>query len=139
MTETSPVCFLELTGLNPGSIGKNVKGCEARLVDPLTNKDVQQPGETGEFWVRGPHIMKGYLNNDVATREMITDDGWLKTGDIGYYDKDQLFFVTDRLKELIKVKGFQVSGCTRNGIPVQSENIDLLNVRTSFAYTLEHQ
>ncbi|XP_031827653.1 uncharacterized protein LOC116424844 [Nomia melanderi] len=109
MTETSPVCFFELSGTNPGSIGKNIKGCEARLVDPLTNKDVHQPGETGEIWVKGPHIMKGYLNNETATKDMITEDGWLKTGDIGYYDKEQFFYVTDRLKELIKVKGFQVA------------------------------
>lgn len=109
LTETSPVVALDTEGIKTGSIGKNVAGCEVRLVDPLTNQDVTGPGQTGEIWVRGPHVMKGYLNNETATREMITENGWLKTGDIGYYDEDFDFFVTDRMKELIKVKGFQVA------------------------------
>lgn len=109
LTETSPVVCLEMTGLKPGSIGKNVAGCELRLVNPMTNEEVSGPGQTGELWVRGPHVMKGYLNNEAATREMIVENGWLKTGDIAYYDEEFDFVVTDRLKELIKVKGFQVA------------------------------
>ena len=109
MTETSPAICLETTGRKPGSIGKNVAGCDVRLVDPITNEDISSPGQTGELWVRGPHVMKGYLNNEAATREMIVENGWLRTGDIAYYDEDFDFFVTDRLKELIKVKGFQVA------------------------------
>uniref|UniRef100_A0A336K4B4 CSON015311 protein n=1 Tax=Culicoides sonorensis TaxID=179676 RepID=A0A336K4B4_CULSO len=66
------------------------------------------PGETGEILVRGSHIMKGYYKNETATNETIAKNGWLKTGDIGYY-KDSQFYITDRLKELIKVKGFQVA------------------------------
>ncbi|XP_033332021.2 uncharacterized protein LOC117223704 [Megalopta genalis] len=108
MTETSPVVSFEVTGTKPGSIGKTIAGCEMRLVDPLTNKDVSGPGENGEIWVRGPHVMKGYLNNEAATREMMHED-WLKTGDIAYHDEENFFYVTDRLKELIKVKGFQVA------------------------------
>lgn len=108
MTETSPVCFFDVSGRKPGSIGRNISGCDARLVDPITNKEITRSGENGEIWVRGPHIMKGYLNNEAATKD-IMDDGWLKTGDIAYYDEDLDFFVTDRLKELIKVKGFQVA------------------------------
>lgn len=53
--------------------------------------------------------MKGYLENPTATKEMLTDDGWIKTGDIGYYDEDGYIFITDRLKELIKVQGFPVA------------------------------
>lgn len=97
-----------MIGDKPGSIGKNVASSEMRLVDPVTQNDIFSPSQTGELWVRGPHIMKGYLNNESATREMITEDGWLKTGDIGYYDEDFDFYLTDRMKELIKVKGFQV-------------------------------
>lgn len=108
LTETSPVCCFEVSGKKPGSIGKNVSGCDVRLVDPITNKDITNSGENGEIWIRGPHVMKGYLNDETATKHTM-EDGWLKTGDIAYYDEDIDFFVTDRLKELIKVKGFQVA------------------------------
>lgn len=108
LTETSPVCTFEKTGLKSGSVGKNVASCEVRLVDPLTNKDVCVSGQGGEIWIKGPHVMKGYYNNEQATKETVVD-GWLKTGDIAYYDEEYDFFITDRLKELIKVKGFQVA------------------------------
>ncbi|XP_053982458.1 uncharacterized protein LOC128878350 [Hylaeus volcanicus] len=108
MTETSPVICLETTGKKTGSIGKTMIGCELRLVDSITNEDISNPGETGEIWVRGAHVMKGYFNNEKATKEIIVEDGWLKTGDIAYYDEDFDFYIKDRLKELIKVKGFQV-------------------------------
>ncbi|MFC6639704.1 AMP-binding enzyme [Sulfitobacter sediminilitoris] len=67
------------------------------------------PGEDGELWVRGPQVMKGYLNNAKATAETIVEDGWLRTGDIAHFDSDGYLFITDRLKELIKYKGFQVA------------------------------
>lgn len=100
--------LFEKTGAKYSSIGKPICGCDARLVDPVTKKDVHSAGQTGELWVRGPHIMKGYLDNPKATAETLVD-GWLLTGDIAYYDDDFDFYITDRLKELIKVKGFQVS------------------------------
>lgn len=95
------------------SIGKCIASCEARLVDISTNQDISSFRQTGELWVRGPHIMKGYLNNETATKETLTEDKWLKTGDIAYYDEELDFYITDRLKELIKVKGFQVSICRK--------------------------
>lgn len=109
MTETSPVVSLDVNGTEPGSIGRNIAGCELRLVDPVTKEDITDHGQTGEIWVRGPHVMKGYLNNESATREMIVENGWLRTGDVAYYNEEFYFFITDRLKELIKVKGFQVA------------------------------
>ncbi|XP_014486259.1 PREDICTED: probable 4-coumarate--CoA ligase 3 [Dinoponera quadriceps] len=108
LTESSPVAFTESTSKKFSSIGRNVASCEARIVDVTTKQDVNGPGKTGELWIRGPHIMKGYLNDETATKETLTEDKWLKTGDIAYYDKEYDFYITDRLKELIKVKGFQV-------------------------------
>lgn len=64
--------------------------------------------QTGELWVKGPQNMIGYLDNKKATDEMLID-GWIRTGDIAYYDDDGFFYITDRLKELIKVKGYQVA------------------------------
>ncbi|CAG7830482.1 unnamed protein product, partial [Allacma fusca] len=65
------------------------------------------PNKTGELYIRGPQVMKGYWKNDEATQETMDGD-WLKTGDVAYYDEDGHFYVVDRIKELIKVKGFQV-------------------------------
>lgn len=107
LTESSPVAFVE-QGHKYSSIGKNIASCQVRLVDVTTQQDVSIPGQTGELWLKGPHIMKGYLDDEVATKNTLTEDGWLKTGDIAYFDDIMDFYITDRLKELIKVKGFQV-------------------------------
>ena len=116
MTETSPATHVALEGSGkPGSVGGLVPSSECRVVDVSTGEDVEQ-GESGEIWVRGPHIMKGYLNNPQATAETIDDDGWLHTGDIGYMDSDGDFYIVDRLKELIKYKGFQVPPAELEGL-----------------------
>jgi len=107
MTELSPVTHVSPTDpalVKGGSIGLGVPGTESRLVDPDTGED----GDRGELWVRGPQVMAGYLNNEEATRETIDADGWLHTGDIAEVDADGYFTIVDRLKELIKYKGFQV-------------------------------
>ncbi|KAK5044471.1 hypothetical protein LTR84_010752 [Exophiala bonariae] len=91
-----------------GTAGKLLSGTQARLVDPNTNKDVAK-GEEGELWVRGPQVMQGYVGDEQATRNTFSEDGqWLRTGDILKVDLNGNFWVTDRLKELIKYKGFQV-------------------------------
>ncbi|MDG4859259.1 AMP-binding protein [Streptomyces sp. T-3] len=112
MTELSPVTHvvpLAATNPPPGTVGKLIASTEMRLVsldDPA--KDAA-PGEEGEVAIRGPQVMKGYLGRPQATADMIDADGWLHTGDIGRVDEDGWLFVVDRVKELIKYKGFQVA------------------------------
>jgi acyl-CoA synthetase (AMP-forming)/AMP-acid ligase II len=111
LTELSPVShksrLARVEETPPGSVGALIPNTEARLVDPETGEDVAE-GERGEIWIRGPQVMRGYLNNEEATAETLTEDGWLRTGDIGRVDEDGFFYVVDRLKELIKYKGYQV-------------------------------
>ena len=111
MTEMSPVTHMVPPGSavkKPGSIGPPVPGTECRLVDPETGRDAW-PGESGELWMRGPQVMQGYLGNRKATDKMIDADGWLHSGDVAIVDEDGWFQIVDRVKELIKYKGFQVA------------------------------
>jgi len=110
MTELSPVTHgIPMDGqAKPGSIGPSVPNTESRIVDPETGEDVPT-GERGELWIRGPQVMKGYLNNEEATRETIDEDGWLHTGDVAIADEHGYLSIVDRVKELIKYKGFQVA------------------------------
>ncbi|HET8592844.1 MAG TPA: AMP-binding protein [Solirubrobacterales bacterium] len=112
MTELSPVShksrLADAAETPPGSIGPLIPNTEARLVDPATLADVPE-GRAGEIWVRGPQVMRGYLNNRRATEETLIGDGWLRTGDIGRVDERGYFYIVDRLKELIKYKGYQVA------------------------------
>jgi 4-coumarate--CoA ligase len=108
MTELSPVSHLTPPGwFRPGSVGITAPNTQTRIVDPVTGAD-RDTGAEGEVWVRGPQVMKGYLNNPQATAATVDADGWLRTGDLGYVDADGHLYVVDRLKELIKYKGFQV-------------------------------
>jgi len=109
MSEASPVTHMTPVGAppNPGSIGPLVPGTEARIVDVATGDEVE-PGSPGELLVRGPQVMKGYLNNEAATSNTIVD-GWLHTGDVAAVGGDGWFTIVDRIKELIKVKGYPVA------------------------------
>lgn len=94
------------------SVGWTVSNAASKLVDPETGKEIEVPEEglsqTGELWFKGPNVMAGYLNNETATKETIDDDGWLHTGDLAQVDHKGLVYIVDRLKELIKYKGYQV-------------------------------
>ncbi|KAG2319654.1 hypothetical protein Bca52824_012867 [Brassica carinata] len=90
-----------------GAAGLLSSGVEARIVDLDTGR-IMGVNQTGELWLRGPSIARGYLRNEEATKETIHSDGWLKTGDLCYIDSDGFVFIVDRLKELIKYKGYQV-------------------------------
>ena len=113
MTELSPASHAvpqaAMRVAPPGTVGRLIAGTEMRIValdDP--GKDLG-PGEAGEILIRGPQVMKGYLGRPDATAAMIDEDGWLHTGDIGRVDDDGWLFVVDRVKELIKYKGYQVA------------------------------
>lgn len=108
MTESSGVISVSsLDRQRRGSSGVLLAGTDARVIDPETGREAAR-GEAGEIWFRGPQAFEGYLNNAEATAATITPDGWVRTGDIGRIDPAGFVYVTDRLKELIKVKGFQV-------------------------------
>ncbi|MGV9718240.1 AMP-binding protein [Rhodococcus pyridinivorans] len=110
MTEASPgthcVHIDDFERTPSGSVGRLLPATEARIVDPVTEDDAPL-GQRGELWVRGPQVMAGYLDNADATTTTITD-GWLRTGDIAVVDGED-FFIVDRLKELIKYKGYQIA------------------------------
>jgi acyl-CoA synthetase (AMP-forming)/AMP-acid ligase II len=111
LTETSPV-----THVNPedpariklASVGPPIANTECMIVEVGTGTPLSVRQE-GEVWIRGPQVMRGYLNNPEATAATITPEGWLRTGDIGYVDEDGYFYIIDRVKELIKYKGLQVA------------------------------
>lgn len=112
MTELSPgthVVPLEAENPPPGAVGKLLPSTEMRITsieDPGTDLGIDADGE---ILIRGPQVMKGYLGRPEATDAMIDDDGWVHTGDVGRVDADGWLFVVDRVKELIKYKGYQVA------------------------------
>uniref|UniRef100_A0A1I8N0U5 Luciferin 4-monooxygenase n=1 Tax=Musca domestica TaxID=7370 RepID=A0A1I8N0U5_MUSDO len=110
MTESSPVVHLTpLDNTRYSSIGVLTANTEGKIVSlESDNHKGLGPNQPGELCVRGPQVMAGYLKNEEATRDTFYPGGWLRTGDVAYYDEDGYYYITDRMKELIKVKGFQV-------------------------------
>ncbi len=111
MTEVSPLSHASLpdpTRHKAGSVGYCLPNTLCKIVD-YNNGTELGANQEGEIWVHGPQVMKGYLGNLGATDAMIDDEGWLRTGDIGYCDDEGRLFVVDRLKELIKHNGKQVA------------------------------
>lgn len=110
LTESTPVAFI-----NPfhgtrkqGSIGIPISNTEAKIVD-LDDKTKEVPlGEPGELLIRGPQVMKGYLGRPDATKETITEDGFLLTGDVATMDEDGYFYIVDRIKDMILSGGYNV-------------------------------
>ena len=107
LTEASPV-VTNSTGIPapPGSIGAPLPGVRLRLID-ADGHDVLV-GDAGEIRVQGPNVFKGYWNDPEATAAALTDDGWLRTGDLAVVDDDGFLFLVDRMKDLIIVSGFNV-------------------------------
>lgn len=119
LTETSPFAtYLEssMTSAKLGSCGVPMPYTEVKVVDPATLEHINQAGHTGEFWVRGPNVSRGYWNNPEATAAVFTSDGWFRTGDIGFADHDGYLFIVDRLKDMIITGG-------ENVYPAEIENV----------------
>ncbi len=125
MTETSPVTHSSPSDpaqVKFGSVGVCAPNTECKIIDLETGVPLGTNKE-GEVCVRGPHIMKGYLNRAEATAQTIDAEGWLHTGDIGYANEDNHFFIVDRAKELIKYKGFQVPPAELEAILLTHQSI----------------
>ena len=105
LSETSPTTHVQPWAewnKTIGSVGKLLPNQSAKYID-ADGKELAL-GETGELCVKGPNVFKGYLNQPEMTKASFTADGFFKTGDVGYQDKDGNFYITDRVKELIKYK-----------------------------------
>ncbi|KAL4186763.1 hypothetical protein AMTRI_Chr09g15550 [Amborella trichopoda] len=106
-----------------GTAGLLSPNMEAKVVDPDTGEALL-PNQRGDLWLRGPSIMKGYFSNAEATAGALDSEGWLKTGDLCYFDEDGFLFVVDRLKELIKYKGYQVAPAELEALLLTHPNIE---------------
>lgn len=125
LSETSPTTHTqpwELWYSTIGAVGTLLPNQTAKYMSP-EEKEVPA-GEVGELWIKGPNVFKGYHNNVEATKNALTEDGYFKTGDVGYQDKDGNFYITDRVKELIKYKGFQVPPAELEGLLTSHPKID---------------
>jgi acyl-CoA synthetase (AMP-forming)/AMP-acid ligase II len=125
LSETSPTTHMQPwdTCLKYiGSVGRLLPNQTAKYMSP-EEKEVPA-GETGELWIKGPNIFQGYLNNVEGTKNALTEDGYFKTGDVGHQDEEGNFYITDRVKELIKYKGFQVPPAELEGYLLGHPDID---------------
>ncbi|XP_062154824.1 4-coumarate--CoA ligase 2-like [Alnus glutinosa] len=128
MTEAGPVLAMclafakEPMEVKSGACGTVVRNAEMKIVDPDTGASLPR-NQSGEICIRGDQIMKGYVNDPEATARTIDKEGWLHTGDIGFIDDDDELFIVDRLKELIKYKGFQVAPAELEALLLTHPNI----------------
>lgn len=107
LTEATGIVLSQKDIVKPGSVGDINTGLYAKVVNKKC--DALGPNQIGELCIKGSLVMMGYMNDVKATNSAIDNDGWLHTGDVSYYDQDLQFFIIDRIKEIIKWKGFQVS------------------------------
>jgi len=124
LSETSPTTHTQTWddwNATVGSVGHLLPNQTAKYMSE-DEKEVAA-GEVGELWIKGPNVFKGYLNNAAGTAHCMTSDGYFKTGDVGYQDSKGNFYITDRVKELIKYKGFQVPPAELEGLLASHEKI----------------
>ncbi|KAK7603657.1 hypothetical protein V9T40_003656 [Parthenolecanium corni] len=124
MTECTLACTLrhKRTG-KMGSSGSALSGVQMKIVDPISNK-MLPPNQSGEICIRGLGVTKGYYRNEKATADTFDQEGWLHSGDIGYYDEDGDIFIVDRLKELIKYNAYQISPAELESILMKHEKVN---------------
>nr|AIA24410.1 4-coumarate-CoA ligase [Sinopodophyllum hexandrum] len=118
LTETCGIASLENAKVgvrHSGAAGMLIPGTESKIVSVDTMQPLP-PNQLGEVWIRGPNVMQGYYNNPQATKLPLDKQGWLRTGDLGYFDEQGQLFIVDRIKELIKCKGFQVAPAELEGL-----------------------
>ncbi|HLB29667.1 MAG TPA: AMP-binding protein [Dehalococcoidia bacterium] len=109
LTETSPTTNVNpLRRIKPASVGPPISDTEEKVVHLETGEELP-PGEVGELLIRGPQVMRGYWRQPEATAECMTEDGWLRSGDIASMDEEGYVYIHDRKKEMIKYKGYQVA------------------------------
>jgi 4-coumarate--CoA ligase len=108
MSELSPIgTICPDWNIKSGAIGPVVSDTVAKIIDPEGAS--LGPNQSGELLLKGPQVMMGYLNDPVRTAECLSPSGWLRSGDVAHYDEEGNFYITDRIKELIKVRGYQVA------------------------------
>lgn len=122
MSETTLGVLTRGIGGKSGSVGKVNRMFWVKIVDPETGKTLG-PNHIGEICAKGPMIMKGYLKNDQETQSIIDKDGWLHSGDTGYFDEDENFYIVDRIKDLIKYRGFQVAPAELEAVLLRNPKI----------------
>jgi acyl-CoA synthetase (AMP-forming)/AMP-acid ligase II len=126
LTETSPVLSAptrDAERARPSSAGMILPNTEIAIVTLEDGGPEPSPGDDGEIWARGPQVMAGYLDDPEANAWIFPGDGWLRTGDIGHVDDDGYLYVVDRLKELIKYRGFQVPPAELEALLVQHPGV----------------
>ncbi|MCD2192711.1 AMP-binding protein [Actinomycetospora endophytica] len=122
MTELSPVSHCmpdDRPDMDLSSIGVALPNVECKLVDPETGEE----GPRGELWVKGPNVMREYLNNADATSSTLDSDGFLHTGDVATVTDEGVFYIVDRVKELIKYKGYQVPPAELEALLLTNDSI----------------
>ncbi|CAI5440681.1 unnamed protein product [Caenorhabditis angaria] len=122
MTELTFASHLPAVGSPEGSVGKLMAGTFMKVLKG-TSGELCGPNEQGELWIKGPQVMKGYWKKPELMRDLIDSDGFMRTGDIVYFDKDGNTFICDRIKELIKVNGKQVAPAEIESLMMKNENV----------------
>ncbi|CAG9791545.1 unnamed protein product [Diatraea saccharalis] len=115
MTEMSMIAF-HCDDPPTGSCGKRMGCLQYRIINTETNEDILEPHVSGELWVRGPGVFKGYYNDPKSTERSFAEGGWFKTGDIFYRDENWNYYPVERIKSILKYKSYQIAPVEIEGV-----------------------